>query len=137
MSAMPAMQPQAYSRNPTAIVVDDDAFVLATIIARLKKMGVDAVPFQAVGPTIEYIKSHKADFAIIDLGLPDGDGSEIITAARNSKANADMPIIIVTANKNDRTFMQSLENGRAMFVSQKPIDWSCLEYVLQGTVLEK
>lgn len=121
--------------TPTAVVVDDDAFVLASIVAKLKKMNVEATSFQAVAPAIAHLNRVKVDFAIIDLGLPDGDGTEIITAMRSSKTNAETPVVVVTASKDDEVFMSTLKDGRAMFVSQKPIDWSCLEYLLEGTVL--
>lgn len=126
--------PKSTSRM-LAIVVDDDAFVRATICARLAKMNIAAEEFGNVEESVDFVQNNPFDFAIVDLGLPDGTGHEIITAIRNSERNSDAPVIIVTADQSDRTYMEGLGHDRAMFVSQKPIDWDCLNCVLEGTIL--
>lgn len=120
----------------TAMVVDDDKFMLATIKLRLAKKGIEVVTFETITEARVYIATAKIDFAILDLGLPDGDGMELLSDIRNSDINRDIPIIIATARQDDKTLIDALKKGGAMLVSQKPIDWACLDFVLDSTVLE-
>lgn len=120
-----------------AVVVEDDAFVLATIEMRLAKRDVETVGFGAISPARDYLQRQKVDFAIIDLGLPDGDGLELLKFIRQTPLNKEIPIIIATANRSDTLLKDVLGPDRAIFVSQKPIDWACLQYVLDGTVLQQ
>ena len=136
MSLSSLARPALDNWSMTAVVVDDDNFVLEVMTSRLNRMNIGVVPFGTVKSAVEYIYSNRVAFAIIDLGLPDGDGSEIIDAARASVLNHDIPIIVVTANCSDTVITKFLHRKKAIFVSQKPIDWACLEFVLQGTVVE-
>lgn len=118
-----------------AVVVEDDRFVLATLMARLNKMDVDAVGFESVQSATHYLRENSADLAIIDLGLPDGDGREVIKEIRTSSVNPKMPVIIATANGDIDIASKAYEGLGVMLVTHKPIEWSCLEYVLESTVL--
>lgn len=120
-----------------AVVVEDDQFVLASLMARLNKLNVDAVGFFEVQSAIEYLRKNAPDFAIVDIGLPDGDGREIIKEIRASSINPDMPVIVATADDNATVASEAYEGLGVMLVSHKPIEWSCLEYVLESTVLSK
>ncbi len=72
----------------------------------------------------------------MDLGLPDGNGMDLIKEIRASEVNDKLPIIIATSNEDEQTAMQAYDQHGAMLVSRKPIAWSCLEYVLQNTVVK-
>lgn len=120
-----------------AVIVEDDQFVAATIAAMLAKKDIDVISFPALTPARDFLEREKVNLAIVDLGLPDGEGLDLVKYIRSSELNSATPIIIATANKSDSVLFDALGPGGAMFVSQKPINWQCLEFVLDGTVMSQ
>src|SRR5438046_9672418 len=60
--------------------------------------------------------THKPDLAIIDLGLPDFDGIEVI---RRIREWSPMPIIVLSARVQERTKIEALDAGADDYV-RKP-----------------
>jgi DNA-binding NarL/FixJ family response regulator len=61
------------------------------------------------------------DLAIIDLDLPDGDGSELIEQLRNTKP--DVPVLAFTASQNLKQSVRAQEAGANMVLAKKmPVD---------------
>lgn len=125
------------SHKMKAVIVEDDQFVAATIAAMLAKKDIDVMSFPALTPARDFLEREKVHLAIVDLGLPDGEGLDLVKYIRSSELNSATPIIIATANKSDSVLFEALGPGGAMFVSQKPINWQCLEFVLDGTVMSQ
>lgn len=118
-----------------AVVVEDDAFVAAAITAKLERRNIEVIWFDGFVAARDYLSRQAADFAILDIGLPDGNGLDLIGVIRQSPLNKEMPVVIATSNTSDSLLIEALGPQRAMFVSQKPIDWNRLQLVLDGTVL--
>jgi DNA-binding NarL/FixJ family response regulator len=57
------------------------------------------------------------DLAIIDLDLPDGDGSELIEQLRNTKP--DVPVLAFTASQNLKQSVRAQEAGANMVLAKK------------------
>src|SRR5688572_24753349 len=52
--------------------------------------------------------SHRPDIAIVDLGLPDIDGTEVI---RRIRAWSAMPILVLSARSHERSKIEALDAG--------------------------
>lgn len=59
--------------------------------------------------------SHKPDIAIIDLGLPDVDGVEVI---RSIRAWSPMPIIVLSARIQEHSKIEALDAGADDYVTK-------------------
>jgi two-component system, OmpR family, KDP operon response regulator KdpE len=59
--------------------------------------------------------SHKPDLAIIDLGLPDLDGVELV---RNIREWSPMPIIILSARVHEQSKISALDAGASDYVTK-------------------
>jgi two-component system KDP operon response regulator KdpE len=59
--------------------------------------------------------SHKPDLAIVDLGLPDFDGVEVIRRIREWSA---MPIIVLSARVQERAKIEALDAGANDYVTK-------------------
>jgi two-component system, OmpR family, KDP operon response regulator KdpE len=69
---------------------------------------------------------HRPDIIVVDLGLPDGDGLNVITAIR---AWSPVPIIVLTARTAEAQRLAAFENGADDYV-MKPFSapscrWAC------------
>lgn len=58
---------------------------------------------------------HKPDVAIVDLGLPDFDGIEVI---RRIRAWSSMPIVVLSARIHERSKIQALDTGADDYVTK-------------------
>jgi two-component system KDP operon response regulator KdpE len=60
-------------------------------------------------------ETHKPDLAIVDLGLPDIDGTEVIRCIR---AWSPMPIIVLSARAQERSKIEALDAGADDYVTK-------------------
>jgi two-component system KDP operon response regulator KdpE len=58
---------------------------------------------------------HKPDLAIVDLGLPDFDGKEVI---RQIRAWSPMPILVLSARAQERSKIEALDAGADDYVTK-------------------
>jgi two-component system KDP operon response regulator KdpE len=59
--------------------------------------------------------THKPDLAIVDLGLPDFDGLELI---RKIREWSSMPIVVLSARVQERTKVEALDSGADDYVTK-------------------
>ena len=78
------------------LIVEDDEMVQGLLAAYMRREGF-AISLAATGKEmLACIDSEKIDLVLLDLGLPDEDG---LTLARQVRARSNLPIIVVTARK--------------------------------------
>ncbi|MCB0912384.1 MAG: response regulator transcription factor [Propionibacteriaceae bacterium] len=90
------------------LVVEDDPAIARLLRRSLTDRGdvVDVASDGATGLTIAM--RDKPDVVLLDLGLPDLDGREVLQMLR---AVSQVPVIVVTAQDDDRTVVQALDAG--------------------------
>ena len=59
--------------------------------------------------------THKADLAIVDLGLPDFDGREVI---RRIREWSGMPIVVLSARTQERSKIEALDAGADDYITK-------------------
>lgn len=92
-----------------ALVVEDDAPLRAQLVERLRQEGF-AIDEAADGQEGAYLANEMpVDIAIVDLGLPLKDGSEIIRELRAK--GRKYPVLILTARDNWQDKVEGLEAG--------------------------
>lgn len=90
------------------LVVEDDKPIRNLITTTLKMNSYRFITAEKGNEAIMLSTSHKPDIIILDLGLPDIDGVEIIEHIR---AWSDVPIIIVSARSEDGDKITALDKG--------------------------
>ena len=95
--------------NKTLIlVVEDDAAIRNLITTTLKTHDYKYLVAKNGNEAIMTAASHNPDIILLDLGLPDIDGIEIIKQIRNW---ANTPIIVISARSEDNDKIEALDNG--------------------------
>ena len=92
----------------TVLLVEDDHVVRGAMLRSLSDRG-HAV--HAVGTALDALRRVAAetpDLVVLDLGLPDLDGSD---ALRMLRGITDVPIIIATARDDEQTVVRLLRAG--------------------------
>jgi two-component system response regulator PhoP len=92
-----------------AIVIEDDLDIQRQIVGRLKKEGfaVDSADNGTEG--LYLLEEYPCDVAIVDLGLPELSGLEVINSIR--QAGNNIPILILTARGRWQDKVEGLDAG--------------------------
>lgn len=92
----------------TILVVEDDTALGRFISTALLTKGFKVVKAEKGEEAISLFSSHMPDLLILDLGLPDMDGLEVIDAIRKWSA---LPIIVVSARGRETQKVEALDRG--------------------------
>ena len=94
--------------KPLILVVEDDAPVRNLITTTLKAHDYKFITAQNGSNAIMEASSHNPDIVLLDLGLPDMDGVEVIERIRTW---SEMPIIVISARSEDKDKIDALDAG--------------------------
>jgi len=95
-------------RNEVFLVVEDDAQILNFICYALKSEGFSCVTAGNAQNALSMLVSEHIDVMLLDLGLPDFDGVEVIKRVREW---SELPIIVVSARDQDKEKAAALDSG--------------------------
>lgn len=90
------------------LVVEDEKNILNFICATLEANGYQAIKAFTGKQALMYITSYCPDLVILDLGLPDMDGGNIIIKLRKW---SQMPLIVVSARTSEPDKVEALDAG--------------------------
>ena len=95
--------------NKTVVlVVEDDAPIRNLITTTLKTRDYKYLIAKNVESAIMEASTHNPDIVLLDLGLPDIDGIEVIKRIRSW---SEVPIIVISARSEDSDKIEALDNG--------------------------
>ena len=94
--------------KPLVLVVEDDRPVRNLIVTTLKSHDYRYLTAENGTTAIMEASSHNPDIVLLDLGLPDIDGTEVIT---NIRGWSNMPIIVISARSEDSDKITALDAG--------------------------
>jgi len=98
-----------------ALVVEDDRAVQKVLRMMLEANGFRVVIADSCARGERDARSQRPDIAIVDLGLPDSDGIELIKAVRTW---SPMPIIVLSARSDEVDKVTALEEGADDYVTK-------------------
>jgi len=105
-----APQPQ-----PLVLVVDDEPGIVDFIEVGLRQEGF-AVRSTAIGEAgLQLIRSTAPDVVILDVGLPDVDGFDLL---RRLRAESDVPVVMLTARGELDDRVRGLELGADDYIAK-------------------
>ena len=122
------------------LIVDDDATLRAIVRSKLCNLGHAVVEAADGCSGWAAMQDAAIDCALVDLGLPDMDGRELIERARAIQATRRLPIIVITG-RHDRDAIDAAFKTGADYFLTKPINWPLfphqLGYVLRMATSER
>ena len=90
------------------LIVEDEQSISSFISMILTANGYDTIIVNTGEEALTMISSHCPDLIVLDLGLPDMDGVDIIKKVRGWSS---LPIIVVSARTEDRDKVEALDAG--------------------------
>lgn len=94
--------------KPQILIVEDDNAVASLIATTLETQDYQYKRAKTGAAAVMEALTYKPDVMLLDLGLPDMDGVEIISKIR---AWSNMPIIVVSARSEDSDKVVALDAG--------------------------
>ena len=113
-----------------ALVVEDDPDQLALAVLRLNAAGYATQTADSVRSLYHRLQRRVPDALFLDIGLPDGDGFEVLASLRRNPAYADLPVILLTVRTEPEDIARGLSLGADGYIT-KPYGRNTLDYVLR------
>ena len=94
--------------KPLILIVEDDPPIRNLISVTLEAHEYRHISASNAGSAILEAASHNPDIVLLDLGLPDLDGVDVI---RKIRSWSNMPIIVISARSDDADKIEALDAG--------------------------
>ena len=119
------------ARRPPLVLVADDNDVSRALLRRLLIREGYGVRLAHDGKsTIETVRRRKPNLVLLDLRMPDLDGSSVLMRLREDHDSISLPIIMISADNDGEVVAACLGMGANDFVA-KPIHWPTLRARMQ------
>ena len=96
------------SKKPLLVLIEDDAPLQKHLRALLAGAGYNVELAEAGAKGLELARSHKPAIIMLDLGLPDIDGQQLLLILRKEM---DVPIVVLSARDDPVEKITALDNG--------------------------
>jgi DNA-binding response OmpR family regulator len=103
-------------RNRHILVCDDDELLVDLLTYRLEAKGYQVSAARDGGEALERLGTDKPDAVVLDAMMPVIDGFEVLRRIREQAATADLPVVMLSARKQERDIVGALELGANDFV---------------------
>ncbi len=97
------------------LVVEDDKEIRALVKSSLEVEGFEVLTAVSLAEAQRIIANAKPELIILDLGLPDGDGAELVLSVRKEQ---NLPIIIISARDQEAQKIRLLDAGADDYLSK-------------------
>ena len=112
----------------TILVVEDDDTTRTFLADNLTADGFELLVAGSAGEALRLIETCFPDLALVDLGLPDRDGLELLRAVRDadgvaSRADPALPILVVSGRTGELDRLRGFERGADDYLA-KPFSYA-------------
>lgn len=122
----------ADSDNKVVVIIEDDINFSKVLATLAKKSGFDCILASTGAQGINLVKEHQPCGVILDLGLPDLPGADILEILKEQPETCDIPVHVISGH-NKTT--ELTDKGAAAF-HQKPIATQEIRTLLYSLVEE-
>ncbi|OGS49480.1 MAG: hypothetical protein A3J79_13350 [Elusimicrobia bacterium RIFOXYB2_FULL_62_6] len=98
------------------LTVEDEQHVANLIMELLVEAEYDPVHFSDANAALEWLKNHKADMILADIGLPGLSGMQFCKLLKEDPATAGVPVIMLTAIGDEKKKIEALKAGADDYV---------------------
>lgn len=99
-------------------VVEDDTSILKLIVYSLKSKGYEVVGFPNGTAFFEAMKDTVADIVLLDIMLPDMDGTAILQRLKNNPRTQNAWVVMITAKTSEFDVISALDTGADDYIKK-------------------
>jgi two-component system KDP operon response regulator KdpE len=100
---------------PVVLVIDDEAPIRKFLRAGLEGQGYTVVESETARDGITQAATRSPDLVLLDLGLPDADGTEVVSRIREWST---LPILVLSARGHENDKIRALDAGADDYVTK-------------------
>jgi DNA-binding response OmpR family regulator len=119
-------------KRRSALVVEDEVLISAIAADALQELGFDAIEVCSAKAAMDQARNTNFDLALVDLGLPDRRGDELVTELRILQSN--LPVIIATGY-SDIALRDQFRGLNQLVFLNKPYDFSQIHAAVAALAL--
>jgi DNA-binding response OmpR family regulator len=124
--------------TPTILLVEDDPILRTFLADNLTADGYELILAETIRDGVRELEYKHPAIAIVDLGLPDGSGHDLIARVRAadgvaSRLDPAVPLIVLSGRAGELERMRAFERGADDFVS-KPFSYGELRLRLAAVL---
>lgn len=93
------------------LVCDDDELLVDLLEYRLTARGFEVIVARDGLQAVSMADEQKPDAIILDMMMPGLDGNRVLNHLRSNDATAKIPVVMLTARKNEQDIVGALELG--------------------------
>ncbi|GAB3810995.1 response regulator transcription factor [Micromonospora zhanjiangensis] len=98
---------------PRLLLIEDDPAIRTPLLRALRERGHAVAAASTAMAGLQAVLDDRPDLVVLDLGLPDRDGLELLRMVR---AVSHVPVIVATARDDDRDVVRGLDAGADDYV---------------------
>ncbi len=102
---------QTFRGKGKVVIVDDEDLNVEIFINFLESLDLEIITYSNGNSMLENLTTDEPDLLILDLMMPDLDGYAAIEQIRSEYSSEELPILVVTANEQERMTHKSLTLG--------------------------
>jgi len=102
-------------RAPRILLVDDEVPIQRAVAPLLRSRGYDVDVAATGDDALKSVRTHPPDLIVLDLGLPDIEGTEV---CRRIRAESAIPIVVLSARGAEADKVTALDLGADDYVTK-------------------
>jgi diguanylate cyclase (GGDEF)-like protein len=102
------------------LVIDDDPLVQRVVARAIAGPEFTVTTASSASEAAAMLQRDAPDLVILDIGLPDGDGSRLCREIRRERSPEDLPILMLTGQTDDDAIEAAFDAGATDFLT-KPV----------------
>lgn len=101
--------------NPRVLVIDDELPILRVLKSTLITSGLEVITAATAAAALQSVAQSAPDVIVLDLGLPDMDGKQVIQTLREWTA---APIVVLSARHDEEERIAALDLGADDYITK-------------------
>ena len=93
------------------LVVDDDPLIRTLVEHKLRQRGFDVASADSGEAGLKQVAAKRPDLIVLDAMMPELDGFEVLRRLKQDTATAAIPVIMLTARKQESDIVSALSSG--------------------------
>lgn len=104
--------------KPQVLIVDDEEMVRESLMAVLNDLGAEFIQADSGESALEVLKQNRPHLIITDIMMPGMGGFGLLKVLKKEAGTADIPVIVITGDKNIDTRSHAFRMGASDFISK-------------------
>lgn len=97
------------------LVVDDEPQIRKMLLIALRSSGYEAIEAESGASALVAVARYQPDLVLLDLGLPDLDGNEVLAQLREWSL---VPVIVLSVRESENQKVHALDSGAQDYVTK-------------------